>query len=144
MEKTAENIIPSPNEKAISKQISEIAFFGKGLSVIVCVFFALSLYKGHQRWWLLCLSIVLMAVSFTYPTLLKPVYKLAMKFGTIMHHIISPLLMAITFYVVFMPVGMLFRLTRKDLLKLRMNKANSYWIMRDPPGPENNSLKNQF
>lgn len=141
MQRAQENTIPSPQDQ---KLISDIAVFGKGLSVITCVFFAISLYKGHQRFWLLALSLVLMLISFTYPTLLKPIYKLAMKFGTIMHHIISPLLIAITFYVVFVPVGMLFRLTRKDLLKLKLSKADSYWVMRNPPGPENHSLKNQF
>ena len=45
------------------------------------------------------------------------------------------------YYLVFTPIGLLFRLMGKDSLRLRFDpNAGSYWIPREPPG----SMKNQF
>ena len=44
-----------------------------------------------------------------------------------------------------MPVGVLMRLGGKDTLRLRPRPdAASYWIKRDPPGLQPETMKNQF
>jgi hypothetical protein len=59
--------------------------------------------------------------------------------------VISPLAMALVFYVCITPIGWLMRLTGKDPLRLQYEPdTKTYWIRRDPPGPAPDTLKNQF
>ena len=49
--------------------------------------------------------------------------------------------MAVIFFLVVTPIGLLMRLIRKDLLNLKVEKNNSYWIKKDGP---KSKMKNQF
>jgi hypothetical protein len=49
------------------------------------------------------------------------------------------------FYLVITPFGLAARLLGKDFLHLRFEpQAATYWIDRRPPGPEPQSMRNQF
>jgi hypothetical protein len=53
--------------------------------------------------------------------------------------------MAVLYYLVFTPFGLLARLLRKDPLRLRADpQAASYWMERHPPGPPPETMANQF
>jgi hypothetical protein len=53
--------------------------------------------------------------------------------------------MAVIFFAVITPIGLIMRLVGKDILSLKIDKAaKSYWVLRSPPGPEPKSLINQF
>jgi hypothetical protein len=54
-----------------------------------------------------------------------------MKFGEMLGKIIAPIIMSLIFFTVITPIGLLTRLTGKDLLKLKFSKKNSYWIKRN-------------
>jgi hypothetical protein len=42
-------------------------------------------------------------------------------------------------------MGLFMRMLGKDLLRLKYDPdARSYWILREPPGPEKDSLHRQF
>jgi len=91
------------------------------------------------------LSLAFLAVSFVYPVLLAPLNKLWLKFGALLHSITSPIILGIMFFLVITPIGLLMRLLGKDLLRLKFDPdAPSYWILREPPGPEKDSLHRQF
>jgi len=86
-----------------------------------------------------------LAISFLFPQLLAPLNKLWFRFGMLLAMIIQPIVMALLFFLTIMPIGLFMRLLGKDLLSLkRKPEAKSYWITRTPPGPEPESLKNQF
>ena len=53
--------------------------------------------------------------------------------------------MGIIFFLVVTPTGILMRLTGRDPLNRRFERsASTYWITRTPPGPEPDTMKNQF
>ena len=54
---------------------------------------------------------------------------------------ISPIIMGIIFFIVVTPIGIIMRLFKKDLLNLKFNKKETYWI--DKKGPKS-KMKNQF
>jgi hypothetical protein len=63
----------------------------------------------------------------------------------LLHHIVSPVALALVFYLAIMPTGLVMRLFGKDFLRLKRDpQAKSYWIERTPPGPAPDSMKNQF
>lgn len=91
------------------------------------------------------ISLVFLAVSFVYPVLLAPLNKLWLKFGALLHSITSPIILGVMFYLVITPIGLLMRLAGKDFLRLKPDPDSpSYWIRREPPGPDKNSLHRQF
>ncbi len=80
-----------------------------------------------------------------YPKLLAPLNHLWFKFGLLLHKIVNPVVLAIMFFLVITPIGLLMRALGKDPLRLRLDKAaTSYWIDRTPPGPSPDTLGDQF
>ena len=64
-----------------------------------------------------------------------------MKFGFILGKIVSPIVMGFIFFAVVTPIGIIMRVLRKDILNLKKNDQNTYWIKKDN---KNNNMKNQF
>jgi hypothetical protein len=53
--------------------------------------------------------------------------------------------MAIIFFIIILPFGLLLRLVGRDYLRLRFDdKVDSYWIKREPPGPSAESLNDKI
>jgi hypothetical protein len=91
------------------------------------------------------LSGLMLAFALLRPSLLHPLNRAWMKFGALLHHIVSPLVMGAIYFLVFTPVGWAMRRAGRDVLRRKLDsKAQSYWIERDPPGPAPDSLPNQF
>ena len=76
---------------------------------------------------------------------LSPFNRIWTQVGIHLHRIVGTLVLAIVFFLVIAPTGLLMRAVGKDPLRLKFDKsAKSYWIDRAPPGPTAESLKNQF
>lgn len=79
------------------------------------------------------------------PTRLAPVNRLWLRLGLALNRIVSPLAIGIVFFLVVTPIGLTLRLAGKDPLHLKRDPAaTSYWIPREPPGPEPKSMSHQF
>lgn len=88
---------------------------------------------NHERmasiFWILALLILVPGLFF--PVILKPVYRLWMKFAAVLAWFNTRLILGLTFFLVFTPIGILLKLLRKDLIKEKWDaKAVSYWIER--------------
>ena len=113
--------------------------------VFSIAFLLISLYPlingENLRLWALIISIVFFVLAIVNSNLLKPLNKLWFKFGLLLGKIISPFIMGMIFFVVVTPIAILMRLLRKDLLNLKFNKNNTYWIQKSGP---KSKMKNQF
>ena len=87
--------------------------------------------------WILCGVLVVWGLA--APLTLKPVYTTWMKFGHFMgSKIMTPLIMLIVFFAMFMPMGLVMRLFGKDLLSMRLDKgADSYRVTSNRPPAKN-------
>lgn len=100
---------------------------------------------GSMRQWSLIAAGVFAGLALLIPAVLAPANRVWMKFGELLHHIVSPVALGVVFYVAVLPTGLILRLLGKDPLRLRFDpSATSYWIKRDPSGPAAESLNNQF
>ena len=90
-------------------------------------------------WWPWAIFGVLAFLGLVAPMALKPVYKWWMKFGLFMGtYIMTPLIMSIVFYGMFMPIGLLRRLFGKDAMARKLNdKAESYRVVSNQPPAKN-------
>jgi len=117
--------------------------------VIAAVFLLISLgglrHAHTPRWWALAVSCIFALVALTKPVVLARLNRLWMKLGILLGKVVSPIALAMLFYGVLTPLGAVMRLTGKDPLRLKLDPAaQSYWIPRQPPGPEPHSMTNQF
>lgn len=95
-------------------------------------------YAEYPRWpWIL--GIVLIVWGLIAPMTLKPVYKIWMKFGLFMGtYIMTPLIMAIVFYALFMPMGLVMRLFGKDGMARKLDAdTESYRVIVPPAATKN-------
>jgi hypothetical protein len=95
--------------------------------------------------WMMAVGAAFAIVTLTRAHWLAPLKHAWMKFGELLNKIVSPVVMAVIFFVVFTPVAFVMRLTGRDALARRYEPAApSYWKRRDPPGPGDDSFKNLF
>ncbi len=105
-------------------------------------------WAGHDPLWVgvwFAAAGVVLVLALAAPSLLRPFNLLWFKFGLLLHHIVSPLVMGLMFFVVITPIAWLMRALGKRPLHLQFEPAaQSYWIPRTPPGPPPDSMKQQF
>jgi predicted membrane metal-binding protein len=127
--------------------ISSERSFGVTFAAVFAVFgfWPLVFRSEMPRWWALALSVAFLTTGLVAPRALAPLNVLWFKFGLLLHRIVNPIVMALIYYVAFVPTGLLLRATGKDLLRLKWDPAaKSYWLMRDPPGPVAGTMTKQF
>ena len=113
--------------------------------VFFIVFSLIAVYplinNGELRIWSLILSLVFLILGLLNSKILYPLNKIWFKFGLLLGKLVSPLIMAIIFFLVVTPIGILMRILNKDLLNLKFNKSKSYWIEKNE---QKSKMKNQF
>jgi len=85
----------------------------------------------------------LLIITFVKAEILLPFNKLWMKFGFILGKVVSPIVLGIIFFTIFMPIGILFRLIGRDYLSLKLKKKFSYWVKHET-STRSEPFKNQF
>ena len=113
--------------------------------VFFIVFLIIALWpilkQNEIRIWSLIISFIFFVLGLINSKLLTPLNKIWFKFGILLGNIISPIVMGIVFFLVVTPTGLIMRLFRKDILKLKKNSNDSYWINKDNT---NSTMRNQF
>jgi hypothetical protein len=121
--------------------------FGVTLAVVFAVvgFWPLVFRSETPHWWALVISLAFLTTAFVAPRLLVPLNVLWFKLGLLLHHIVNPIVMALIYYGAFVPMGLVLKMAGKDLLRLSWDPAaESYWLVRDPPGPAAGTMTKQF
>jgi len=122
----------------------------RSFGLVFAGFFAL---LTLHNWWRtghawpieLALAAVFLAAALVRPNLLHWPNRAWTRLGSVLGAVVSPIIMALLFFLVVTPVGLLMRLTGKDSLRLRRpRQCDSYWIVREPPGPTGESMSEQF
>lgn len=122
----------------------------RSFGIVFCVVFAViglfPLISGAvPRWWALAIAGLFLIAALAVPQLLAPLNWLWTRFGLLLHRIVNPLVMALLFFLVVTPIALMMRLFGKRPLHLNTDPdAASYWILRDPPGPQPETMKQQF
>ena len=100
---------------------------------------------GTVPWWAMGLSAVFFGLALICPAVLRPLNKLWTRFGLLLHRIINPVLMLVLYILAILPIGLVMRILGKNPLRLRPDpQAKSYWVEREPPGPDPKTMPYQF
>lgn len=117
--------------------------------LFVAVFLAIGLYplfsEKPVRYWALAVSALFLILALFIPRTLTPLNRLWMRFGSVLHRVVNPLVTAVLFYAVVTPAGLLMRAFGKDPMHRKFDtERESYWIKREDADPSSNSMRNQF
>jgi len=124
-------------EKLDSKGLRK---FGLMTGAVIVVLFGLLLpwllSHGWPRWpWIL--AALLWVPALVYPKVLGPVYTGWMKFGAVAGFINTKIIMAILYYLVVVPIGLVMRVFGHDPMRRKLGGVSSYRIES-----KNNPVKN--
>ena len=118
---------------------------GFGL-VIAAALVILSLWPlaegGPFLWWSAAMALGFAALAIFAPGLLAPLNRIWFRFGLLLGAVTAPLVMALLFFLVVTPTGLIMRALGKDPLRRKSDRsATSHWIRRrESVG----SMKRQF
>ena len=99
------------------------------------------LNQNEIRIWSIIISLIFLILGLINSKFLSPLNKAWFKFGLILGSVIAPIVMGVVFFLVVTPTGLIMKALGKDILGLKRNKNNTYWLEKDN---SNNNLKNQF
>jgi hypothetical protein len=104
------------------------------------------LWRGRPvRWWALGVAVLVFLAGLARPSVLRIPNLVWFRFGRLLNRVVSPVAASLLFFAVFTPFALILRMAGKDPLRLRRDpRAASYWIERNPPGPEPESMADQF
>ena len=92
---------------------------------------------------LFVLSFFFIVTTFFNADLLMPLNKLWMQLGFVLGMIVSPIVMAVIFFGLITPFGIVTRIMGRDELRLGRKKKESYWILCSQNFPQTD-FKQQF
>jgi len=119
--------------------------FGLVFAGLFAAIAAMRIWNGHvdAAWWL-GVAIVFALLAFFWKAPLAPLNRLWARIGRALHAAVSPVVMGLLFFVSIVPIGLLMRLSGKDVLRLRRDpSAETYWIACDP-ADRHDAMKDQF
>ena len=107
----------------------------RSFGILFCIVFLLIaiwplISSSSVRYWALVLSVTFLILGIINSKLLSPLKVYWIKLGEILGKVIAPLVMSLVFFIILTPIGLILRIFGKDLLKLKRNKKNSYWLSR--------------
>ena len=116
--------------------------FGIVFFIVFLIIAIWPLLNGYEiRYWSLIISIVFLILGILNSKILTPFNKIWFKIGILLGNVISPIIMSIIFFLVVTPTSFIMKILGKDLLNLKKNTKNSYWIKKQN---QNSRMKNQF
>lgn len=123
--------------------------FGLIVGGVMLAIAALNYFAGGHSGWLVRIfagaGAPLVVLALVSPGVLTIPNRLWMKLGLLLGLIVTPIIMGLLYALTFIPIGLLMRLRGHDpLRRARRAPGESYWIVREPPGPDPKTMPNQF
>jgi hypothetical protein len=120
--------------------------FGLVMAAGFAVLASLNVWREGRAWPALAtIAMFFLVAALLVPVALDPLNRAWLKLGLLLHKIVNPVVMGLVFYGAVLPTGLVMRAMGRDLLRLKLQpKAESYWIVRTPPGPAPKTMKDQF
>ena len=114
------------NKDKKNKQFGYLFFFVLSF-ISIFIFFN----SNKINYILISLSLIFLIITIFKPILFDRISNIWIKFGELLGMFISPLVMALIFFLFLTPLSLIVRIVRKDLLNTKFSKQKSYWIKRE-------------
>jgi hypothetical protein len=121
--------------------------FGLTMAVVFVLLGGVALWLGSPSWaglWTV-LAAGFGGLALAAPAFLAGPNRLWFRFGLLLNRIVSPLVMALLFFGVMLPIGLIMRIVGQRPLAMAFNcEAKSYWTLRSAEASEPTSMRKQF
>lgn len=132
-------------QSARSVPIGTDRAFGLVFALVFGIPYAWQWWHGAPEHWLIGCSATFALLALAKPVILHPLNMVWFKFGLLLHGVATPMILGVMFFAIVTPTGILMRIIGKRPLHLSKDpQASTYWIARTPPGPANESFRDQF
>lgn len=122
----------SEQRKELKQSNKSLRNFGFLFAVVFLIFSSFSIYKNHTAWhYLLPIVIVFFLVALLMPKILWEFYKIWMTLSFVLGYFVSRLILSIIYFLVFTPMALILKLIGKDLLHIKPQNVDSYWVQKD-------------
>lgn len=102
-----------------------------GVFLVLGLFFLFQ-HKPYASWAVVP-GAVLMGLGLVFPPALRHIYMAWMSLAVVLGFIVSNVILAMFFFIIVTPIGLLSRVVGKDFLRLKLDrKATTYWMPREP------------
>jgi hypothetical protein len=130
------------NEIASSK--ADLRKFGVTMAGAFGLLGGLALWRAHGfSVYLVAAGALFLAFGLVFPAALRPVQKIWMTLALLMGWVMSRVILAVTFFIVVTPIGLIMRLSGKDILDKRPGvRRDTYWVPHKKRNKEDH--ENQF
>jgi hypothetical protein len=120
--------------------------FGVTIGLIAIFLGGVFFFQGFQLIGYSSLSVgfLLTLIGLTKAEILSPLNRCWMRFGELLGKVVSPIVLSFTFFSIFVPVSLFFKLIGRDELKLRRVPSTSYWVEKKERAHAPKSFKRQF
>lgn len=126
------------------EESQEIRAFGWALGFAFSIFFLIAWRKGLPYSPLFFTAALFAAGSaLLRPEMLRPVFRLWMKFARRLAAVNTTILMVVIYYGIMTPLAVILRLRGQDLLDSRLRTAASYWKAKTP-APDKKQYEKQY
>ena len=132
--------------KHIKETKKDLRKFGLTVgSVLVLIAVVLFYFEKSSSVYFAVIGAVLILTAVIYPKILKLLNKIWMGLAIILGFVMSRVIIAILFYLVLTPIGLLAKLFGKKFMDLKYNKsAESYWEKRSIKEKKQLDYERQF
>lgn len=132
--------------KNIKSGTKELKNFGLTMAIVLGLI-------GLFLWWqarpsaiyFLATAVLFFGPALCCPKILWPFQKIWMSLAVILGWLMSRVILIVLFYLVTTPIGLILKISGKDLLDLKIEKnKNSYWVSRKAASKAKESYRKQF
>ena len=133
-------MVLQPDIKII-RDVNDLRKFGRVMAGALAVVTLVVLWRSgwSQTPWVEGLGItaaLFLAFSIVWPNALAPLEWAWMKLAMVLNYVMTRVLLTLVYFLAVTPIGLIFKLLRKDLLGKRFDpKASTYWIPHEEDGP---------
>ena len=118
----------------------------RSFGIVFSIFFSLVgiyllLNNSPVYYWSFLISLIFLILGLLNSKILGPLNQVWFKFGILLGKVVSPIVMGIIFFLVITPIAILLKIFGKDVLKLKLNNNETYWIEKNEPKSD---MKKQF
>ncbi len=119
------------------KSIKELRLFGFAFGSVMTVLGGLLLWRGRAAGpWLLGLAGFALFSAIVAPQLLRPLEIVLATLLRVIMTVVTYVVLTLSYFFVFTPIGWLLKLTGKDLLERKFpTDEETYWVPAEADGP---------
>ena len=132
--------------KNIKGNKSDWKKFGITMGIILSIIGFFLLWKKNNNYnYIFFLAAAFFITGLILPSILRTIYKAWMALAIVMNFIMTRVIMAVIFYLIVTPTGLIASLTGKKFLDMKIDKsAKSYWIVREKTSKLKSDYERQF